>query len=66
MLNYRGERGVATLYDAFIETQNENLAESLAPYVNTYIADKKNNRNKTEPKGEYTFGFKNIKHNNFC
>ncbi|VDI66714.1 Hypothetical predicted protein [Mytilus galloprovincialis] len=32
-LNYRGKKGVAALHDAFMETQNKELAKKLAPYV---------------------------------
>lgn len=46
-LNYRGEKGVSALHEAFLETDNERLAKDLAPYV---IAVEKI-ENKTEPKG---------------
>lgn len=53
-LNYRGKAGVAALHDSFMETENKDLANVLAPYV---IAVAKI-ASKTEPNGEYKFGFR--------
>ncbi|CAG2199916.1 PTPRM [Mytilus edulis] len=33
LLNYRGKKGVSALHDAFLESNNEELAKALAPYV---------------------------------
>ncbi|XP_076112485.1 caspase-2-like [Mytilus galloprovincialis] len=44
-LNYRGKKGVSALHDAFLESNNEELAKALAPYV----IEVEKRDNKTEP-----------------
>lgn len=55
MLNYRGKKGVSALHDAFLESNNEELAKALAPYV----IEVEKRDNKTEPLSKYTLRFRN-------
>ncbi|XP_052080957.1 caspase-2-like isoform X2 [Mytilus californianus] len=45
LLNYRGKKGVAALHEAFLDSNNEDLAKDLAPYV----MEVEKRDNKTEP-----------------
>jgi len=48
-LNYRGKKAAKGLYDAFMNTSNEELAELLAPYIKQMQSE----HNKFSPESMY-------------